>query len=103
MRTPSTAGAQAPYQLIPADDPDDFGSKGHPYIPGPVPVEREDLPYRVELWDEKKASVEQGLGITASAAIGFAAYFAATKEFSNRYITLRHKNNIASRWNSPAH
>src|SRR5262249_38873292 len=103
MPTTSVAGARAHYRLIPNNDPDDLGSKAHPYGPGPVPVEREDLPYKVELWDEQKVSVEQVLAITASAAIGFAAYFAATKEFSNRYITLRHKNSIVSRWNSPSH
>jgi hypothetical protein len=82
-------------------DPADFGSAGKPYSPGRA--EGEELPYKVELWNEKKTAVDQVLAVTASAAIGFAAYFAATKEFADRYITLRHKNSIVSRWNGPAH
>jgi len=91
------------YRLLPGDDPGGFGARGKPYQPGPNPAEGEDLPYKVELWDENKTSVEQVLAVTASAAIGFAAYFAATKEFSHRYITLRHKNSVVSRWNGPSH
>lgn len=65
--------------------------------------EREDLPYRVELWDAAKTSVEQVLAVTANASIGYAAYYAATREHAERYITLRHKNGIISRWNGPSH
>jgi hypothetical protein len=65
----------------------------------PDPVEREDLPYKVELWDAAKAAVEQVLAVTASASIGFAAFYGATREFPDRYITLRHKSGIISRWN----
>lgn len=70
---------------------------------GPVPTEREDLPYRVELWDEAKAAVEQVLAVTASGSIGYAAFYAATREFPQRYVTLRHKTRIVSRWNGPTH
>ncbi len=70
---------------------------------GGIPAETEDLPYRVELWDESKSWVEQVLAVTASGSIGFAAYYAATREFPQRYLTLRHKGQIVSRWNSPAH
>jgi hypothetical protein len=77
---------------------DDEGISGRP---GTTP--REDLPYKVELWDAAKQAVEQTLAVTASATIGFAAYHAATREYPERYITLRHKNSIVSRWNSPSH
>jgi hypothetical protein len=66
-----------------------------------LPQEREDLPYRVELWDTAKLSVEQVLAITANGSIGYAAYFGATREFPSRYITLRHKSRILSSWNGP--
>jgi len=66
-----------------------------------TPAGREDLPYKVELWDEAKASVEQVLAVTANGSIGYAAYYAATREYPNRYITLRHKSGIVSRWNGP--
>jgi hypothetical protein len=83
-----------------ADDRDD----GDPHQPGSAaPAAREDLPYRVELWDAAKVSVETVLAVTASASIGYAAYYAATQEFPHRYITLRHKNSVLSRWNGPSH
>ena len=58
----------------------------------------EDLAYRIELWDHSQASVEQVLAVTASAGIGFAAYYKAVQEFPDRTITLRHKNNVVVRW-----
>ena len=62
---------------------------------------REDLPYRVELWNNAKTGVEQVLAVTLSGSIGYAAYYAATREFPERYITLRHRDSIVSRWNGP--
>lgn len=66
------------------------------------PAEHDDLPYRVELWDTAKSSVEQVLAVTANASIGYAAYYAATREHPDRYVTLRHKHSFVSRWNGPA-
>jgi hypothetical protein len=98
-RAPQLRGAR--YRLGPVGDPEEDEPGGSSF--GPVPAEREDLPYRVELWDESRASVEQVLAITANGSIGYAAYYAATREFPHRYITLRHKNRIVSRWNAPPH
>ena len=64
---------------------------------------REDLPYRVELWDKDKQTVEQVLAVTASGSIGFAAYYAALREYPDRYICLRHKNAVVSRSTAPEH
>jgi hypothetical protein len=61
------------------------------------------LPYRVELWDQTKSFVEQVLAVTAHGSIGYAAYYAATREYPHRYVTLRHKGGIVSRWNGPGH
>jgi hypothetical protein len=47
----------------------------------PVPVDREDLPYKVEIWNEPGASVEQVVAVTANASIGYAACYAATREY----------------------
>ena len=73
----------------------------------PVPFGRQqserDLPYRVELWDETRTVVEQVLAVTAHGSIGYAAYYAATREYPTRYITLRHKDSVVSRWNGPGH
>jgi hypothetical protein len=67
------------------------------------PVEREDLPYKVELWTPDRTSVEQVLAVTANGSIGFAAFYAATREFPHRHITLSHKNSVLSRWNAAEH
>jgi hypothetical protein len=67
----------------------------------PAPEEHEDLPYKVELWDVGKHGVEQVLAVTANSSIGYAAYYAATRDYANRYVTLRHKGTVLIRWNSP--
>jgi hypothetical protein len=69
----------------------------------PVPTERDDLPYKVEIWDDAGAAVEQVVAVTANASIGYAAYYAATREFPDRRITLRHKNSVVARWNASKH
>jgi hypothetical protein len=66
-------------------------------------AQREELPYRVELWDANKATVEQVLAVTRNGSIGYAAYYEATRQFPNRYITLRHKGRVLSRFNGPTH
>lgn len=85
-----------------------FASGGGPDDPAPGgaraarhKVEGDELPYRVELWDEQRRSVEQVLAVSANGSIGYAAYYAATREYPGRYITLRHKNSVISRWNGP--
>ena len=89
-------------RLLPSDQPPSGGAaRGTPF--GTIPSEREDLPYRVELWTESKTEVEVVLAVTASGSIGFAAYFAATREYPDRYIALRHKGSFVSRWNAPTH
>lgn len=90
-----------PHLFGPPREPEDDELGPRSSIPNPI--EREDLPYKVELWDTAKASVEQVLAVTANASIGFAALYGATREFPDRYITLRHKTTILSRWNAPRH
>jgi hypothetical protein len=90
-----------PYKLSPAGDPDDEARRRAQS--GRGVAEREDLPYKVELWDDARSSVEQVLAVTANGSIGYAAYYAATREHPDRYITLRHKNRIVSRWNEAKH
>lgn len=70
---------------------------------GPIPIRREDLPYKIEIWTETASAVEQVIAVTASASIGYAAYYAATREYPDRHITLRHKNSVVARWNGPKH
>lgn len=60
---------------------------------------RDDLPYKVELWNDERSSVEQVLAVTAHSSIGYAAYHAATREYPDRDVTLSHRNRVLSRWN----
>ena len=89
------------YRLKPEDDGNGRASSAAPSRPRPI--EREDLPYKVELWNAAKSAVEQVLAVTASGSIGYAAFYGATREFPDRFITLRHKNSIVSRWNAVGH
>lgn len=93
------AAVVVPFRLGTGNGDDDAQRKPLPFES--KPAAREDLPYRVELWDEQKQAVEQVLAVTVNASIGYAAYYAATREHPNRYITLRHKGGIVSRWNGP--
>jgi hypothetical protein len=87
------------FRLSSADQPPDGrGGTRHPL--GGFPLEGEDLPYRVELLDEAGEYVEQVVAVSLSPAIGYAAYYAAAKEYPDRTITLRHKGQVLSRWTS---
>ncbi len=88
-------------RLASSDNAENNGPPGRSSTP--VPTAREDLPYKVEIWDETGGSVEQILAVTANASIGYAAYYAATREFPDRQITLRHKNSVVARWSGPKH
>lgn len=81
---------------------DDDGESAESEAPSSSP-RREDLPYKVELWDPSKSTVEQVLAVTRNGSIGYAAYYEATRQFPNRYITLRHNGRILSRFNGPTH
>ena len=89
------------YRLSTVDDPESVppGSGNSPSKLSPLP----DLPYRVELWDSQKASVELVLATTVSSTLGYAAYHAATIEYPDSYIVLRHEDAVLSRWNAPRH
>ncbi len=88
------------YRFWPGDDEEDPSSpRVSRFDQSATP--REELPYKVELWDEKKTSVEQVLAVTANGSIGYAAYYAAAREHPDRCVTLRHKNRIVSRSNPP--
>lgn len=88
-------------RLQPPGDREDGIPRSVP--PRPAPADREDLPYKVEIWNETGASVEQIVAVTANASIGYAAYYAATREYPDRHITLRHKNSVVARWSGPKH
>ena len=88
--------------LFAAEDPKDRSGR-RSLSSGKAPQENDDLPYRVELWNADKTSVEQVLAVTASASIGQAAFYAAAREYAERYVTLRHRQAVINRWNAPSH
>ena len=93
---------QVVVQFRPPDDPhDDDNATPSPF--GGFPSPGEDLPYKVEVWDADGRAVEMVVAISISPAIGYAAYYAATREYLGRAITLRHKGRVISRWTGPAH
>lgn len=89
------------YRFFPDEDPQD-PARRTARSDQPT-ASREDLPYKVELWNDSRSSVEQVLAVTAHGSIGYAAYYAAAREYPDRYVTLRHKNSIISRSNPPQH
>ena len=88
-------------RLVASEDHDDGQPKDD--ASGRKSMDRDDLPYKVELWNEPGSAVEQVMAVTANASIGYAAYYAATREYPDRHITLRHKNSIVARWRGPKH
>lgn len=90
--------ATLPYRLGSGSDAEDGPAKPARF---PRTAGREDLPYVVELWDDEKKNVEQVLAVTTHGSIGYAAYYAATREYPDRYITLRHRNRTVARSNTP--
>lgn len=93
---------QLAYKLQSPNDPTD-GDDGRAGAFGGHPVEHDDLPYKVEVLDEAGAFVEHVVAVSANPAIGFAAYYAAAREYPGRDITLRYKDRILSRWTGRSH
>lgn len=85
----------------PGDPPDDETTTASPY--GEFPHEGDDLPYKVEVWEPDGQFVELVVAVSLSPAIGYAAYYAATREYPGRAITLRHKASVISRWTGQPH
>lgn len=75
---------------------------GRPRGSGPdvAPVQ---LPYLVELWDEAKTSVEAVLAVARTGGIGYAAFYAAIKDYPDRRITLRFRDRVLTQFNGPGH
>jgi len=89
-------------KLSPNDDPSNPSGSTPPLF-GRFPADSEELPYKVEIWDEAVETVIQVVAVTASPAIGYAAFYAATREFPGREITLRHEGRVISRWAARTH
>jgi hypothetical protein len=59
----------------------------------------DDLPYAVELWNDQRRLVENHLAMSRNAGVAYAAFYAATRLFPDRYITLRLNGRVLSRFN----
>lgn len=92
----------AVHQLRPPGDPPDQ-EDGTASLYAGFPSAREDLPYRVEVWDAAGEVAEQVVAESLSPAIGFAAYYAAVREYPGRSVVLRHKGAVISRWSGRSH
>jgi hypothetical protein len=75
---------ERPIRLGPPSDREDGLPRNVPSQP--APAGGEDLPYKVEIWNKAGASVEQVVAITANASIGYATYYAATREYPDRTL-----------------
>ena len=91
----------AHHRLHSGDSPPDDAATPTPFAG--FPLDGDELPYKVELWDEAGQFVEQVVAVSASPAIGYAAYYAATREFPGRPITLRLRSRVISRWAGLSH
>jgi hypothetical protein len=54
----------------------------------------DDLPFRVELWDDKDSHIEEIIALTSDYATAKSAYEEAVKRRPGRFITLRQKARI---------
>lgn len=86
-------------KLSPTDDPFDRWSKTPP-PQGRFQGDDDDLPYIVELWSPDQGVLEQVVAVSASPSIGYAAYYAATREYPGRVVVLRHLDRVISRWDA---
>ena len=54
----------------------------------------DDLPYRVEVWDDKDTRIEEIIALTSDYATAKGAYEAAVKRRPGSFITLREKARV---------
>lgn len=74
----------------PRGGPGDESALAHP----------DDLPYKVEVWDETGSFPETIVALAITPALAYAAYYSAVREYAGRDITIRHKGHTISRWHA---
>ncbi|MGA0605399.1 hypothetical protein ACO2Q0_05300 [Phenylobacterium sp. VNQ135] len=90
------------HQFSPPDDPTDETGGTRPYGDR-FPSNADDFAYKVEIWDANGEFAERVVAVSLSSSIGYAAFYAATREFPGRVVTLRHRDRVMSRWTGQAH
>ena len=66
-----------------------------------VKFDRDELPYRIELWNEQGTAIERVLGRAASVSLARAIFRAAEIEHAGRVITLKHLERVVARTGAP--
>jgi len=66
----------------------------------PARAHSDDLPYKVEVWDETGSFPETVIALAITPALAYAAYYSAVREYAGRDITIRHKDQTISRWHA---
>ena len=89
-------------RLHPPHGDDEGRRRPDPFDP-PSAAPAEDLAYRVEVWDETGSFPERLIAITVTASIGYAAFYAAAREYPGRAITLSSNGHVLSRWTDHLH
>jgi hypothetical protein len=87
-------------RFAPAQDDRDPASGAPPHGRG---TSKDDFPYVVEMWDDGRTAVDQVLAVAVNGNLAFAAFYAAIREYPDRYITLRLNNHVLSRSIRPTH
>ena len=59
-----------------------------------MPGQEYDLPYRVELWDDRDSHVEELIALVGDHAVAHAAYKEAAKRRPGKIVTLRQKTRV---------
>jgi len=59
-----------------------------------MPGQEHDLPFRVELWDDRDSHVEEVIALVGDHAVAHAAYKEAVKRRPGKLITLRQKSRL---------
>ena len=68
-------------------------------VPPPGATEASNaLLYRIELWDGSGTTFKRLLAVTASAATGYGAYYAAASEYPEGMIILSHRGRVLMQW-----
>jgi hypothetical protein len=62
-------------------------------LPCGMAAHDDDLPYRVDVWDDKDAHIEES-ALTSDYATAKGAYEAAVKRRPGRFVTLREKARV---------
>jgi hypothetical protein len=63
-------------------------------------ADSDDLPYKVEVWDETGNFPETVVALAITPALAYAAYYSAVREYAGRDVTIRHRGQTISRWHA---